>query len=168
MRKVYLYVSLGLMCAIIAGCGGHGGGSSGNRLPMSGNETISSSDTTLGDGSKCDTRTFYADESGYVTITMSRSGGDPVGDPYLMIYSGETPSAETFLGSDDDDGPGLDAYYNFWVSSGNYYSVRFNTRSSGDLGTYSYSIHYDNRSQPMPSAEPGDKPTGDAPLKLSQ
>lgn len=171
-HKGFRYVAvLFVLCLLlqIAGCGGHKGGGTA-RPPINGTGELTTSDPQLGDGSRYDTLHFKAEHTGPIVIEMNRSGDNPLGDPYVMVYEGgsDDRSENTFLGSSDDYN-GLDSSYQLWAEADTTYTVLFNCYSSSTrLGTYSYRIYEGTRSVRADNAPSGqDKKPADVNAKLA-
>ena len=92
----------------------------------------------------------------------------------MLIYRGgsDDRSKNTFLGSDDDSGAGLNASYQLWAEANTTYTVLLNCYSSSTrLGTYSYRIYEGTRSSSAENASSNDnvdKKPADLEDKLTQ
>lgn len=163
MRKHVWLLLLVVAVLFVVGCGGGGGG----RINISRSGTISSGDMELGDGSHADLVRVRATRDGYIVVTMSRAGSNPIDDPYLQAFWG---SASTFqdlvdlfnagrlIDSDDDSGPGLDAELVFLADDNETYTIVLNTSGPNDFGTYRYTIReVDDDEVLVTAAEAGDK-----------
>jgi len=170
-RKTLLFpvVCFTVLCFMLAGCGGHKGGGMATP-PIDGTGELTTSDPVLGDGSHYDALHFRASHSGAIVIEMNRSGGNPVGDPYVMVYEGgsDDRSKNTFLGS-NDDWNGLDSAYQLYAEADTEYTVFFNVLSSSTkLGTYSYHVYEGYRGVRADNAPSGqDKKPADVNAKLA-
>ena len=137
-RSVPLWVIPSLIVfvlVVVCGCGG--GGS--RLLAMSGSGRITSSDHLLVKGAYCDAVGFTPTRDGWVEVRMTRSGGDPVWDPFVNVWLGVWPGSSNYVGYNDDSS-GRDACYEFYADKGQRYTAAFTTCAASDFGTYSWSI----------------------------
>jgi hypothetical protein len=85
---------------------------------------------------------------------MRRGGSNSILDPDVFILAGDWPSGAWSAVTHDDDYSGLDARCVFWATAGQRYTAELNTYSSGDYGTYSYSIQEVNSASASASQTP--------------
>lgn len=135
---------------LLSGCNSIGTGTV-NTVLSSGSGSLGPGDSIAQDGSYLNDVTFTPPRSGYVTIIMNSTSIDP----YLLVYLGSNDTNQ--LGSDDDNGPGTNAVFTFYVQSGVTYMARFTTSGPGAKpGNYTYSIAFSDRS--ISSADKNDSP----------
>lgn len=150
-RKLAVIPFLVIICATV-GCGGGGKDKGPDKPPITGDGRLTTSSPQNMDDSRYSTIHFKAARDGYIVVSMSSDGTNPISDPYLLVYEGGSDdySNNTYLGSNDDGGSGLDARYRFWAERDETYSVKFTTYGSGSkTGTYYYSIVEDTRGMPV-------------------
>ena len=97
--------------------------------------SLSTSDPTLGDGSRYDLYTFAGQRGQTVTVTLRSAAFDA----YLAVGrmdGGEFESAET----DDDGAGGTDARVTYTLPASGEYAIRANSLTEGETGDYTVEL----------------------------
>jgi len=120
--------------SMFAGCGG-GGKKSDPAWPISGAGRLQSGDAVR-NGKYYEAISFTPPVTGYVTVNMGSPGFDCV----VRVYRDYD-----LIGSDDDDGPGLDASFAFYATGGVTYVAHFTSYRDYATGDYTYEMKSSSR-----------------------